>query len=440
MAVAPGVPVAVAPLRLLGTDDLAVLADHAGRHVLPDDGAAVAETELRGAVADDLAVVGVGALAVGLAVGSGRGLAGSGGDGGGGLGDRGNGLRGSLSDRRGGSGGGEEGGGRRAALGEGDARDRGGRRNLLGGRAGGRAGDGAGGRLGARGARRLAAAAAGALTLGLGQGPGGGVTSLEAVAGVGELQDLLALGKALRELTLGEDLRLGEGGGKEAGDGRETLGEGGEADVGDEDVGQLVESRGVVRAAGDGDRGAVHVHLGVLAGDREPGPGESDIAVGDGVGQLVLEGRGLVVQTGAATLDRVKHLEGGLGSRVLVGGDAELAGAAIVHSGASGAADLSDLLGVARVEVESVRLANGEGGALSDRVVLELARVLAGGERTAVLLQLGLVERDRVLHVHVGIRQRKGSQGGNAKVAELRGHCGCNDRIPSGETSGFGCK
>jgi hypothetical protein len=50
-------------------------------------------------------------------------------------------------------------------------------------------------------------------------------------------------------------------------------------DVGNSHVGECVEAGSVVRAAGDGDGGAVHVHLAV-ADFVEPGPCHGHLAVG----------------------------------------------------------------------------------------------------------------------------------------------------------------
>ena len=79
------------------------------------------------------------------------------------------------------------------------------------------------------------------------------------------------------------------------------------ADVGDEHVGVAREVVGAT--AGDGDRGAVHVHLAV-AGVVEPGPGEDGIA-GFGVGgDGEVEGLVAARLVDAAALDRLDDLEG----------------------------------------------------------------------------------------------------------------------------------
>lgn len=78
------------------------------------------------------------------------------------------------------------------------------------------------------------------------------------------------------------------------------------ADVGDEDLGAI--GKGGRPAAGDRDGGAVHVHLAV-AGVVEPRPGEDGLAR-LGIGRDVEVELVVVGAPGAATLDRLDHVEG----------------------------------------------------------------------------------------------------------------------------------
>lgn len=103
-------------------------------------------------------------------------------------------------------------------------------------------------------------------------------------------------------------------------------------DVGDEHVRQLVELGCVASAAGNRDGGAVHIQLRSAAQSGKPSPREGDLPVRDAVWDLEAEIFG-PVDAWAASFHGHDNLELGVGSWDLVSCDAELAASPSVNCG-----------------------------------------------------------------------------------------------------------
>jgi hypothetical protein len=154
------------------------------------------------------------------------------------------------------------------------------------------------------------------------------------------------------------------------------------------------------RTAGDGNWGAVHVHLAV-ADSVEPSPSQSVLSSGDAFGHLEAEiGVAIRVQGGAAALEGLDHLpRGGLGG-LEVFCQTDLAGTAAVDGAA--------------FECELHILADGEDclgcGGLKG-VIAKLAGEVTAICRQRRVVESGLAVRGWVAHNHVSIDHRSAHEG-----------------------------
>lgn len=372
---------ATEPAASVTLADGAVGAGGAGGESLLDSAAVVAETEGVAANADDSTVVGA-SLAVAAAACRGAGSARAAGDGGG----RSSGSSsGGLGDDNGGHGGSGVRG--RSGTGGEDTRSAGSRSRASGR---GRGSGGSGSRGTGAGVRARARATAVGVQARVAVANGGGadrVTVLNAGARVGELEDTLA--------------------------GRAGIG-----DVGNEHVGKGVVVVVAVRATGDRNGSAVHVHLAV-ADLVEPGPGESSLTGLELLGDLDRVLLDTVVAALARALLAVRAaIRVGAGGRDVAG---SRGGAATDHGVDDLPLGLVSRRGVlvghgdlARTTTVDGRASEAEGGVVTSgdlggrgaRVVAGISATLAregiGGAVERAALDLGGAVGRGVVHDHVG--------------------------------------